>query len=104
MKIRFSRIATYKLERLSEYLIERWSEKSNQKFLNTLDDKIQLILKNPESCPKSDFDQDLRRCVVTEQTSFLYEIRSDAIFVLTVIDARQNPEKIREEIEREFRQ
>ena len=54
MKVRFSKLASYKLEKLSEYLIEEWSEKSNLKFLDLLDSKIQVIRSNPRSFPESE--------------------------------------------------
>ncbi len=104
MKVRFSKLASYKLERLSEYLIEEWSEKSNLKFLEQLDSKIQAIRLNPRSFPESELQPGLRRCVVTKQTSIIYEIQSKSIFVITIIDTRQNQGKIKEEIKKHFAQ
>lgn len=102
MKVRFSRLATYKLEKLSEYLTEEWSEQSNLKFLKRLDSKIQTIQMNPEIFPQSEHEPGLRKCVVTKQTSLLYEIQTKSIFVLTIIDTRQDQKKIKEEIRKHF--
>jgi len=103
MKVRFSKLASFKLEKLSEYLIQEWSEESNLKFLKRLDSKIQVIRKNPRSFPESELQPGLRRCVVTKQTSLLYEIQSKFIFVITIIDTRQNHDKIKEEIRNSFK-
>ena len=104
MKIRFSRLAIYKLEKLSEYLIDQWSVQSNLEFLKRLDSKIQAIRKNPKIFPKSELQSGLRKCVVTKQTSLLYEIQSESIFILTIIDTRQDQDKIKEEIRKHFAQ
>lgn len=66
MKIRFSRLAIYKLEKLSEYLIDQWSAQSNLKFLKRLDSKIQVIRENPEFFPQSELQSGLRKFVVTK--------------------------------------
>lgn len=104
MKVRFSRLAVYKLERLSEYLIEEWSEQSNYKFLKRLDSKIKVVQKNPELFPQSQLEPELRKCVVTKQTSLLYEIQTDSIFILTLIDTRQDQKRMKEEIKKHFAQ
>jgi plasmid stabilization system protein ParE len=104
MKIRFSRLAVYKLEKLSEYLIEEWSEQSNLKFLKQLDSKVKTIQKNPELFPQSQLETGLRKCVVTKQTSLLYEIQTDSIFILTLIDTRQDQKKMKEEVKKHFAQ
>lgn len=102
MKVRFSRLAVYKLEKLSEYLIEEWSEQSNLKFLKLLDSKIRVLEKKPELFPQSELEPGLRRCVITKQTSLLYEVQADSIFILTLIDTRQDQKKLKEEIKKHF--
>lgn len=102
MKVRFSRLAIFKLERLSDYLIKEWSEQSNNKFLKRLDSKVKAIQENPEIFPQSEFNPGLRKCVITKQTYLLYEVQADSIFVLTIIDARQDQQKISDEIRKHF--
>lgn len=90
--------------KLSEYLIEEWSLQSNLKFLERLDAKLEIIKSNPKVFPESEYEQGLRRCVITKQTSILYEIKDDVISVLTVIDNRQDQGSIFEEIKKHFAQ
>lgn len=104
MNVRFSRLAAYKLENLSKYLIEEWSEQANLRFLKRLDSKIRTIQKNPEVFPQSELEPGLRKCVVTRQTSLLYEVQSDSIFILTIIDTRQDQKRLTAEIRRHFPQ
>ena|SRR5680860_25070 len=102
MKVKFSKLAVLKLENLTAYLSEKWSESSKDRFLLRLNAKIESIQFNPELYPASVFDPDLRKCVVTKQTVILYEIQDDFIFILNLIDTRQNPRKIKREIKKYF--
>ena len=104
MKIRLSELAIFKLERLSEFLVSKWSIESNLKFLKKLDSKLKTIQSNPESFPESEIELGLRKCVVTKQTTVLYEIQGDIIYVLTIIDTRQDRKKIKEEIKNHIAQ
>lgn len=102
MNVRFSRLAVYKLEKLSEYLIEEWSEQSNLRFLKRLDSKIKAIQKNPELFPQSQLEPRLRKCVITKHTTLLYEVEMESIFILTLIDTRQDQKRINEEVSKHF--
>ena len=102
MKVLFSRLAVFKLEQLSEFLIENWSSQANQKFLLKLDSKIKYIERNPTIYPESGIQPGLRKCIVTKQTSLIYEIQSNSIFILTIVDNRQDPAKILNEIKKHF--
>lgn len=102
MKVRFSRLAVFKLEKLLQFLENRWSEKVKLEFIEKLNQKIQSVEKYPRSFSASNLDPKLRRCVVTKQTSLLYEIQDDSIFILTIIDNRQSQRSIRKEINEKF--
>jgi plasmid stabilization system protein ParE len=102
MKIRFSDLSVYKLELLLEYLEEEWSVQVRQNFLEELKKQLEIIQANPYAYQASSIDPELRRCVISKQTSLLYEIGKDGIFVLNLIDSRQNPQSIRAEIRKHF--
>ena len=102
MNVRFSQLSVLKLEKLLEYLKEEWSEQSKNKFLKSLNIKIESIKKNPKAFPSSILEPKLRNCVVSKQTIILYEIQDDTIFIMNIIDSRQDPEKIRNEIRKQF--
>lgn len=103
MKVHFSKLSVKKLEILFEYLEIEWSEKVKNDFLEKLNSAIKVIEIKPESFPASSFDVKLRKCVVTKQTSLLYEIQDDFIFILNIIDNRQNPKKIKKELKKYFK-
>ena len=49
----FSRIASVKLEKILDYLENKWSEKTKLEFIKKLNKSIDLIKKFPESTEKS---------------------------------------------------
>jgi plasmid stabilization system protein ParE len=104
VKIKFSDLATFKLELLSDFLIKKWSEQSNLKFLEKLDSKLKTIQSNPNSYPQSEIQPGLRKCVVKKQTTVLYEVQNDIIYVLNIIDTRQDRKKIEKEIKNHIAQ
>ena len=84
MKVYFSELAESKLIDLTEYLLEEWSLKVRNDFVDKLSAKIKQITVQPKSCPESKFSRGLYKCVLTIQTTFF--------------DTRQNPNKINKEI------
>jgi len=97
-----SPLAEFKLELLLEYIENEWGLKSKRNFLVKLQRNTEKISIAPESCERSIEFADLYKCVVTKQTTFFYRIAEDAIEIVTVIDNRQNPDKIAEEIKEHF--
>lgn len=102
MKVFLSPIAARKIEILLDYLELEWSKKSRESFLLKLKKRIAQISKYPKSCIESKEVPNLFKCRVSEQTSFFYRIESGEIEIITLIDNRQDPEKISEEISRLF--
>jgi plasmid stabilization system protein ParE len=98
MKVFLSPLAERKLLLLLDHLTENWSPVVKDEFLNELKRSIKQIELHPKSCQESIEMPNLYRCVVTRQTSLYYRINSDEIEIVTVIDNRQNPNDIFEEI------
>jgi plasmid stabilization system protein ParE len=103
MKVFLSPLAEKKIQLLLEYLEQEWSLRSRNEFLSKLTNKFDQISMQPESCIKSKSFPNLYKCVVSKQTSFFYRIKSNEIEVITLIDNRQDPEKTRKEIDKQFR-
>ncbi|HET8885938.1 MAG TPA: type II toxin-antitoxin system RelE/ParE family toxin [Salinimicrobium sp.] len=97
-KIVVSKIAERKLEILFGYLMENWSAKVKSDFIRKLDKNILLIKSQPEIFPKSEKNPDLRKCVVTKQTTLFFKFDEHKINILTIFDNRQNPDKLKSEL------
>ncbi|MBO6793185.1 MAG: type II toxin-antitoxin system RelE/ParE family toxin [Balneolaceae bacterium] len=102
MKVLFSKLSVYKLEKLCEYLVEEFSENSKKRFLEKLNSRVQTIVENPQIYPTSTIDHKIRKCVITKHSILLYEIQSDCIHILNLIDSRQDKNAIHEEILKHF--
>lgn len=102
MKVVFSDLANKKAAEVSDYLAKEWSEKVKKDFAETLRAKIMQISSFPESCIESTIFYNLRICVVTKQTSFLYRINDNEIEVITVLDNRSSFTSITKEIRKYY--
>lgn len=92
MEVYVSELTAYKLQRLTEYLLNEWGLKSKRDFLAKFTAKIEQISIHPESCPKSSEFKGIFKCVVTKQTSFFYRVNfiKQEIEIITIIDTRQH--------------
>lgn len=100
MNVFLSEIAESKLLSLSDYLLENWSLKIRDKFIEKLTKKINQLAVQPESCPISSEIKGVYKCVVTKQTTFYYRILStqNEIEIITIFDTRQHPDKLYKDI------
>lgn len=101
MEVFISELAEYKLQKLTDYLLEDWSYKVKKDFLGKLTAKIEQISLNPESCQKSTEFGGIYKCVVTKQTTFFYRVNfvKEEIEIITLFDTRQDPDKLKEHLE-----
>jgi len=76
-----------------------WSLHVKERFIEQLNERIELIRQNPELYPKSNLKIGLHKCVVSKQTSLYYRHDSKTVTVLTIFDNRQDPDKLSSEIE-----
>ena len=97
-KVVISKTAQKKLEKLFEYLTEKWSEKIKNEFIQKLDHNIEIIKNQPDIFPESKKGKKLRSCVITKQTTLYYRFNSKQINIVTIFDTRQNPNKLVSEI------
>jgi plasmid stabilization system protein ParE len=96
-KIKLSKRASNRLEKLLEYLELEWSLKVKEDFLNKLDKSLTRIQKFPDSCQQTDFVKGLHMLVVTKQTSIYYRYDPKNITIVTLFDNRMNPDKLKKE-------
>ena len=99
MQVFLSKLAEAKLLELTGYLLEEWSVRVRDEFINKLTEKVNQISDYPYSCPKSEVFTGLFKCVVSKQTTLYYRIDVDKkeIEIITVFDSRQNPDDLTKE-------
>lgn len=94
MKVKLSKLAVFKIERLLEQLEIEWSKSVRDHFLAELNANLKRASNQPLAFPKSQLNPSLRKLVVTKQSTVLYTIKDDVLFVVTLFDSRQNPSEI----------
>lgn len=89
----FSARSLKEIKNISEYITAKWSLRVNLNFLQKLKSNFDLLIINPEIFPPNK-QNNLRRCVVSIQTTIFYKIEKNQIVIVSVFDTRQNPNKI----------
>lgn len=94
-RIAWSDRAVLDLQHIISYLLQRWTEREVQKFVNKLDQRLTLISINPSLFPKTSRRKNVRRSVLTRQTVIYYELFENTVRIVTLFDPRQNPKKLK---------
>ncbi len=94
LSVNYSKTAKIDLEKILTSLQEQYSTKLKDDFLKKLDKSMLSIQSFPEGFPLTDNQINVRKCVLTKQTSIIYRPNSEMIQVLAFFDTRQNPLKI----------
>lgn len=86
------------LEEIVNYLESEWSARIRDKYLLILKKKLKLISQKPLMYPASLKKKAVHRCVITKHSILYYRIQDDRVEVITIQDARRNPQKIKFEV------
>ncbi len=70
-----------------DYLLESWPSFVLESFQSKVDSLLVRIKNNNDVCPESKI-LGLRKCLIDEHNSLIYEIIKNKIFLLTFIDNR----------------
>lgn len=76
-----------------EYLQKKWTEREINNFIERTEKVLFFISQNPLLYRYSK-QNDSYKCVVTEQTSLIYQIKQDKVELLSFWDNRQDPKKL----------
>ena len=80
-KIFWTEEAIQNLEKIIDYLTNRWTQREVDNFKSKLSKQIELIQRNPRMFPVSTFQPRLRKAVLSRQTSVFYETRDNVIYI-----------------------
>ncbi|REE01057.1 type II toxin-antitoxin system RelE/ParE family toxin [Marinoscillum furvescens] len=89
MKIRWTEEALEDANEIIEYLQERWSAKSADLFRSKLISKIELLSLHPFIGKSSDRNPEIRKLVLTKQTSLYYRIVDNTVELLSLFSNKQ---------------
>ncbi|EPR66903.1 type II toxin-antitoxin system RelE/ParE family toxin [Cyclobacterium qasimii] len=77
-----------------EYLELKWGNRITSRFINKVDDSIELILEDPKIFPLINEEMQIRKSVITKQNTLFYRENEDKIEIVRLFDTRQDPKKL----------
>jgi plasmid stabilization system protein ParE len=89
----FSSRSKTEINAIVDYLIDKWSVRISEKFMEKLKVNLDLIQESPELFPKSR-RSNYHKCVVIKQVTIFYRFDHQKIYIVSVFDTRQNPKRI----------
>ena len=89
LKIVFSADALEILLSIINQIENNWGSGQSDKFLEKVHKTLDLTAKNPYMFKASSIEEDVRKGLISKQTSFFYEIRENEIIILFFWDNRQ---------------
>ena len=94
--IEWTREAETNLNDIFDYLELMWSDREISRFAQKLDANLRLIAQHPATFPFYDEKKNIRRCVLSSQTTIYYcEISTEnKVVILALFDNRRNPSSL----------
>ena len=75
-------------------ILEKWSEKQALAFIEKIHSAVGFILENPEMGKVSEKQPNVRKLVISKQTSLIYHIKPKKIIrIVTLLDNRGGNQK-----------
>lgn len=59
------------------YILENWSLKEAEDFESKVESLLHRLINHQHLCPTSKLQESLRRCVISSQTSLIYQINGN---------------------------
>lgn len=73
------------------FILKNWTIKEAEEFIEKVDDLLSKISIHHKLCPPSKLHKDIRKCVISPQTSLIYRLYDDVIEIIALIDNRSLP-------------
>lgn len=90
MNIIWTGQARHTYDTVIAYLLDEWTVKEAQEFVDSVKEMERQIKKFPSSAPISDTKRYLRKAVLGKHNSLVYQIDGNDIIFVTFINNQQN--------------
>jgi plasmid stabilization system protein ParE len=94
LPIRYSPRALFEYESILDYIIQNFGWSKAMEVDSYFENIIFQIAKNPWMYPTFDIKRDIRRCVISKQTSFFYRISDKRIEIISFRGSLINPKNL----------
>lgn len=89
----WSQEAEKNFEEIISWIGMKRSAREVENFKRDISLRINLVRHFPRLAPKASHDPEIRRSVVSKQTSIIYKLKGNTIYIIYIFDNRQDPEK-----------
>ncbi|NJK98725.1 MAG: type II toxin-antitoxin system RelE/ParE family toxin [Bacteroidales bacterium] len=80
-KLRWSDESVKNLEEILNNINSKWTEKEVNNFKSKLSHQLDLIIQNPYMFPASTIKPELRKAVLSKQTTIFYQIIDEFVYL-----------------------
>jgi plasmid stabilization system protein ParE len=94
-KLFWTKEALQNLDETILYLQSRWTDREVDLFKKKLSHLLSLIELNPKLFPTSTLLSEVRKSVLTKQTSIFYKVDNQKIYILYLFNTYQNTTKLK---------
>jgi len=91
--LRWSDRARAENSKLIDYLLSEWGDEITSRVSEQIEKTAQRIQQTPDQFPIFSKRKNVRRAVVSPQTSIFFKVYRTEIVMIAVFDNRQNPRK-----------
>ncbi len=88
-EIEWTATARAQYREVVSYLIDNWSVAIAEKFIDTVNRKLDLLIQFPELGRRTKNNTRIRKLVLNKQNSLFYEVQRHKILILGIYDNRQ---------------
>ncbi|WP_121665608.1 type II toxin-antitoxin system RelE/ParE family toxin [Mesonia aquimarina] len=82
-------------ESILNYLQLNWDDRIVNRFINKVDDNINLIIKDSKIFPVINEDLQIRKSVISKQSTLYYREKTGKLEIVRLFDSRQDPNKLK---------
>ncbi|MBE7179457.1 MAG: type II toxin-antitoxin system RelE/ParE family toxin [Mucilaginibacter polytrichastri] len=90
IEVRWTTEAEITFDQIVSYILEHWGENARQKFISHTEEVLSVLITQPEMYGRAGIGN-VRRAVITKQTSLFYDLQNNFIVLLYFWDNRQDP-------------
>ncbi len=95
LELVWSKRADKKFDKIIDYLLKEWGEKTTSAFIKKVYDFLDLLVEFPEMGSFADKRLNVRGFTIVKQINIYYQIKKDRIIILNFFDNRQGPKRKR---------
>lgn len=93
LQIIVSRKFTKKVNSVYDYLCKEWSDKVADDFITKVEYFIEALAYRPGIGSKVNKQKNIRKIAITKHNKIYYKVGRKKVYIITLIDTRQNPKK-----------